>query len=168
LRSIDIWLTRSETLRASQELASLGNLDNEMTRITASDVMSSIMSLPCPCPPFPHCWKLIKKQSLFFVVVSVQDALLLSRLGIQSITELSNISDIEQLEMERIEYAIKDLLYGRNDTSLNQNQRVSFILNLAKKKIGIWRISSSEIVIPIMDMFGDELPSGTGAVISHR
>ena len=90
----------------------------------------------------------------------------MKKLEIQSITELSSMPNAEELGTERIENAIRDLLRRRNDISFGQNRNISFMSNLVRKKIEIWRLSSREIAVPIMNIFGDTSLSGERRVVT--
>lgn len=161
LRSIDIWTTRRGTVDSIGDSLPAKILNSGMDNITASDVLHSIFSLPCLCQLNKRCWKHIKTNDLRYVIVFPSDLQFLYSHNIRTITDINKFPAAEELQQDHVNKMWQNVMQSINMPSSEKYEL--FLSRLTLKKIDIWKTSSKEIAMPLMNLFKDDFFPNTAS-----
>jgi hypothetical protein len=139
-RSYDIFLTKIDMIKIS-----IFDQSDYGDNIDIPDIQFSIISLGC-CPAIVECCKNMVNNSLNYVLVFSNDIDMLKAQGITTITEIPQ--RIKSLDIDQL---INNMMVS-NTSKIDETIKEVYSA-LYKKKFQIWLKSSTEIALPLMNIF---------------
>ena len=148
-RSIDIVITRRgilDNLKGVIWQSTFENVDN----VTPSDVLHSIVTMPCGCPILRECCPGITSGSLEYITVFPKDTEFLRALGFSTIDSLAGTK--RDFPVEDLTSTWKRTLRNRTDMTSNK-EYLTYLSKATEKKLDLWKYTCTTIAAPLIDTF---------------
>jgi hypothetical protein len=148
-RSIDMVVTRKEALNNIDGLLLQTTYEGDINTITPSDVIHSVFTLPCICPIVCECCPRLGSGDLQYLTVYPRDTEFLRAMGVNTIGDLIYVrSDIN---FEDVSKTWRGTL--RNEAEIENESYLSYLSKTTQKKLELWKYTSSNIVVPLINIF---------------
>lgn len=149
LRAYDVHITK----RYLPTITNLSVLPKRWTKfkgkVTESDVLTSVLNVPCFCPVYVQCCPGIRVNDLRYIVVFPHDLEFLNNAKIFKITDFREY--FPHMNENNIKSKWISLLESKGMTDL-EKEATNFSI-VTSIKLGVWNKAASEIAIPLMNIF---------------